>query len=57
MPSPTRTRKLVVHRDLKPANILVTADGQVQAARLRHRQAARRSRRETTALTESPAGR
>ena len=29
MPSPTRTRKLVVHRDLKPSNILVTADGQV----------------------------
>ena len=31
---------LVVHRDIKPANVLVTADGDAQAARLRHRQAA-----------------
>ena len=34
---------LVVHRDIKPSNILVTADGAREAARLRHRQAARRS--------------
>ena len=33
-------QSLVVHRDLKPANILVDADGEPQAARLRHRQAA-----------------
>jgi serine/threonine protein kinase len=30
---------LIVHRDLKPSNVLVTSDG--QAARLRHREAAR----------------
>ena len=35
-------RNLVVHRDLKPSNILVTARGRGEAARLRHRQAARR---------------
>ena len=29
----------VIHRDLKPSNILVTADGDREAARLRHRQA------------------
>ena len=31
---------LIVHRDLKPSNILVTGDGDGEAARLRHRQAA-----------------
>src|SRR5262245_65535363 len=34
-------RNLVVHRDLKPANILVTAEWQREAARLRHREADR----------------
>ena len=37
-------RHAVIHRDLKPSNILVTRGGQPQAARLRHRQAARGSR-------------
>ena len=32
---------LIVHRDIKPANVLVSKDGQRQAARLRHRQADR----------------
>ena len=35
---------LVIHRDLKPSNILVTARRPGAAARLRHRQAARRRR-------------
>ena len=34
--------KLVLHRDLKPSNILVDARRPGEAARLRHRQAARR---------------
>ena len=33
--------RLIVHRDLKPSNILVTDAGDAQAARFRHRQAAR----------------
>ena len=37
-------QNLILHRDLKPPNILVTADGRGEAARLRHRQAARRGR-------------
>ena len=40
-------RNLVVHRDLKPSNILVTADGEAEAAGLRHRQGARRRRTKT----------
>ena len=35
--------RLVVHRDLKPSNILVTDGRRGEAARLRHRQAARRT--------------
>ena len=38
-------RALIVHRDLKPSNMLVAHDGTREAARLRHRQAARRDRR------------
>ena len=34
-------QKLVVHRDLKPSNILVTDRRHAEAARFRHRQAAR----------------
>ena len=37
-------RHAIIHRDLKPSNILVTADGDGEAARLRHREAARESR-------------
>ena len=33
---------LVIHRDIKPLNILVTADGDAEAARLRHREGAAR---------------
>ncbi len=36
---------LVLHRDLKPSNILVTRERRGEAARLRHRQAARRADR------------
>ena len=36
-----RAPQLIVHRDIKPSNILVTQDGDGQAARLRHRQADR----------------
>ena len=35
-------QRLVVHRDIKPSNILVTARRRAEAARLRHREAARR---------------
>ena len=44
-------RNLVVHRDLKPGNILVDRRRRAEAPRLRHRQAARRGRRGTAALT------
>ena len=49
---------LIVHRDLKPSNVLVTARRPGQAARLRHRQAARRatSRRRPTLTREAGAG-
>ena len=40
---------LIVHRDLKPSNVLVTARRPGQAARLRHRQAARRRRSDVDA--------
>lgn len=32
-------RHLVIHRDIKPSNVLVTAEGEPEAARFRHRQA------------------
>ena len=35
-------QNLVIHRDIKPANVLVTTDGDSEAAGLRHRQAAER---------------
>ena len=47
--------QLVVHRDLKPSNLLVDADGPGQAARLRHRQAARRRPRTTCPNSRSRA--
>ena len=39
-------QSLVVHRDLKPANILVERRRPAEAARFRHREAARRGRRD-----------
>ena len=36
--------KHIVHRDLKPSNVFLTADGQVQAAGLRHREGGRARR-------------
>ena len=47
-------RNLIVHRDLKPSNVLVTVDGQGEAARFRHRQAPRGLPRPSPALRSPP---
>ena len=41
--------KGIVHRDLKPDNIFVTPAGRAEGARLRHREAAARARRQRDA--------